>query len=123
MSNEAIVPQQNAPIKLNKPNKSQRQKALERLAVEMTAWYGDDEKAFRAAVSKAEDLAAKKSAKVSQVKTKTGEPKTLWAYTMPTIKAHMRANYEEYAKKKDADLLATRALAKRKKANEKINVK
>ena len=123
MSNEAIVPQQNAPIKLNKPIKTQRQKALERLAFEMTAWYGDDEKAFRAAVSKAEELANTKSNETSSIKKKNGESKTLWAYTMPTIKAHMRANYEEYAKNKDANLLATRALAKRKKANEKINVK
>lgn len=119
MSNEAIVPQQNSPIKLNKPNKSQRQKALERLAFEMTAWYGDDEDAFRAAVKMAEELAARKSARVSQAKTKTGEPKTLWAYTMPTIKAHMRSQYEDYARTKDADLLATRALAKRQKANNK----
>lgn len=117
MSNEAIVPQQNSPIKLKKPNKSQRQKALERLAFEMTAWYGDDEVAFRDAVKEAERLAAKKSATVSQAKTKTGEPKTLWAYTMPTIKAHMRSLYEEYARTKDAGLLATRALAKRQKAN------
>lgn len=119
MSNEAIVPQQNAPIKLNKPNKSDRQKALERLAFEMTAWYGDDVDAFRAAVKVAEDLAGKKSARVSRAKTKTGEPKKLWAHTMPTIKAHMRAKYEEYARTKDDGLLATRALAKRQKANSK----
>ena len=119
MSNEAIVLKQNAPVRLDKPNKSQRQKALERLAFEMTAWYGDDEKAFRDAVSKAEELANTKSNETSSITKKSGEPKVLWAYTMPTIKAHMRANYEEYAKSKDANLLATRALAKRKKANEK----
>ena len=119
MSNEAIVLKQNAPVRLDKPNKSQRQKALERLAFEMTAWYGDDEKAFRDAVKEAERLALVESANVSQAKTKTGKPKKLWAYTMPTIKAHMRSLYEDYARTKDAELLATRALAKRQKANSK----
>lgn len=119
MANEAMkVDTQTAITVLEKPNTTARKKALDRLAYEMTEWYGDDIEAFKKAVNEAKALAEKRSS-AAEKKKKDGSSKVMWAYTMPRIKAHMRAKFEVYAQDKDADLLAHRALMKRQKANAK----
>ena len=79
---------------------------------------GTDIKAFKAAVSEAKRLAETHSS-AEKKKDDGSAAKVMWAYTMPRIKAHMRVQFEKYAQEKDADLLATRALMKRQKANAK----
>lgn len=119
MANEAMKVDTQTAIKvLEKPNTTARKKALDRLAYEMTEWYGEDIEAFKNAVKEAKRLADTHSS--VEKKNEDGSPaKVMWAYTMPRIKAHMRAEFEKYAQKKDADLLAHRALMKRQKANAK----